>query len=103
MFSLDEFYLYLKIIIYIYIYIYIVGSKNLATPAHFISSLRPTPRRNKCLRTNKEGPNCQETLSRTILFLANQDHERRKRHTTNGSLPERHKGKHKRDKSAMGV
>ena len=101
MFSLDEFYLYLKIIIYIYIYI--VGSKNLATPAHFISSLRPTPRRNKCLRTNKEGPNCQETLLRTILFLANQDHERRKRHTTKGSLPERHKRKHKRDKSAMGV
>ena len=42
-----------------------VGPKNLATPAHFISSPRPTPRKKKCPRTNEEGPNCQETLLRT--------------------------------------
>ena len=42
----------------------------MATPAHFISNPRPTSKRRKCPRTNEEGPNCQETLSRTILFLA---------------------------------
>ena len=57
--------------LYIYIYIYIVGPKNLATSAHSISSPRPMPRRKKCLRSNEEGPNCQETLSRTILVSAN--------------------------------
>ena len=41
----------------------IMGPKDLATPAHFISSPRPTPRRKKCLRTNREVPNCQKTLS----------------------------------------
>ena len=80
-----------------------VEPKNLATPAHFISSPRPTPRRRKCPRTNEEGPNCQETLPRTILFSTNRDHGRRKRHTTKGSLPERPKGKHKCNESAMGV
>ena len=68
-----------------------VGPKNLATPAHFISSPRPMPRRKKCPRTNEEGPNYQETLPRTILFSANRDHRRRKRHATKGSLPERPK------------
>ena len=45
----------------------VVGPKNLATPAHFTSSSRPTPRRKKCPRMNEESPNCQETLPRTIL------------------------------------
>ena len=80
-----------------------VGPKNLAISAHFISSPRPTLRRKKCPRTNEEGPNCQEALLRTILFSANQDHGRRKRHTTMGSLPKRPKGKHKCNKSAVGV
>ena len=53
-----------------------MGPKNLATPAIFISSLRLTPRRNRCSRTNK-GLNCQETLLRTILSSANQDHGRK--------------------------
>ena len=84
------------------LYIYtIVGPKNLATPGHFISSPRPTPRRKKCLRTNKEGPNWQEMLLRTIPFSANEDHRRRKRHTTKGSLPKCPKRKHKRNKSVM--
>ena len=80
-----------------------MGPKNLVTPAYFISSPRPMPRRKKCLRMNEEGPECQETLLRTILFSANQDHGRRKWHTTKGSLPEHPKGKHKCDGSAMGV
>ena len=49
-----------------------VGPKNLTTPAHFILSLRPTPRREKWLRTNKESPNSLETLPRTILLSASQ-------------------------------
>ena len=80
-----------------------IGSKNLATPTHFISSPRLTPRRKKCLRTNEESPNCQETLPRTILFSATRDHGRRKRHATKGSLPEHPKGKHKCNETAMRV
>ena len=30
--------------------------KDLASPAHFISNPRPTPRKRKCPRMNKEGP-----------------------------------------------
>ena len=52
----------------------IVGPKNSATPAYFIWSLRPMPRKKKRLKMNKESPNCQETLPRTILFSANRDH-----------------------------
>ena len=81
----------------------IVGPKNLATSAHFISSPRPMPRRKKCLRTNEEGPNCQGTLPRTILSSANQDHGRRKQHATKGSLPERPKGKRKCNETVMRV
>ena len=80
----------------------IVGPKNLVTPAHFISSLRPMPKRKKCPRTNKEGSSCQETLPRTILFSATRDHGRRKRHGTKGSLPEHPKGKHKCNETVMG-
>ena len=80
-----------------------MGSKNLPTPAHFMLNPRPTPRRKKCLRTNEEGPNCQETLLRTILSSANQGHGRKKRHAAKGSLLERPKGKHKCNESAMGV
>ena len=76
---------------------------SLVTTTHFISSLRPTPRRKKCPRTNEEGLNYQETLPRTILFSTNRDHGRRKQHTTKGNLPKRPKGKHKCDESAMGV
>ena len=79
-----------------------MGPKVLKTPAYFISSPRPTPRRKKCLRTNKEGLNCQETLPRTILFSTNRDHGRRKRHAPKGDLPERPTGKHKCNEIAMG-
>ena len=47
-----------------------VGPKNLATPAHFVLGPRPTPRREKCLRTYNENPNGLEMLPRTILSLA---------------------------------
>ena len=70
-----------------------VGSKDLATPAHFIPSPRPTPRRKKCPRMNKEGPSCQEMSPRTILSSANQGHGGRKRHALKGSLPGRRKQK----------
>ena len=80
-----------------------VGPKNLATPAHFISSPKPMPRKKKCPRTTEKDPNCQETLLRTILFSANRVHGRRKRHATKGSLPEYPKGKHQCNEIAMGV
>ena len=80
-----------------------VRPKDLATSAHFISSPRPMPRRKKCPRTNEEGPNCQEALLRTILFSATRDHGRRKRYATKGSLPERPKGKHSCNETAMRV
>ena len=47
-----------------------MGPKNLTTPAHFILSPRPTLRREKWPRTNKESPNGLETLTRMILFSA---------------------------------
>ena len=65
-----------------------VGPKDWATPAHFISSPRPTPRRKKC--------------PRTILFSANRNHGRRKRHATKGSFPGRPKRKHKSNETAIG-
>ena len=80
-----------------------MGPKNLATPAHFISSPRPRQKRKKCSKTNEEGPNCQETLPRTILSSVNRDHGRKKRHAAKGSLLERLKGKHKCNESTMGV
>ena len=80
-----------------------MGPRDLATPAHFISSPRPTPRKKKCPRTNEEGPNCQEMLPRTILFSATWDHGRRKWHATKGILPKRPKGKHKCNETVMRV
>ena len=51
-----------------------MGSKDLGTPTHLISSSRPTPRKKKCPRTNKENPNCQDILPRTTLSSANRNH-----------------------------
>ena len=81
----------------------IVGPKNLETLTHFTLSPRPMSRRKKCLSTNEEGPNCQETLPRTILSSTNRDHGRKMQHATKGSLPECLKGKHKCNESVMGV
>ena len=63
-----------------------VGPKNLATTAYFISSSRPMPRRKKCLRTNEESPNCQETSPRTILSSANRNRKKEERHALKDNL-----------------
>ena len=78
-----------------------MGSKDLATPAHFILSPRPMSRRKKCPRTNKESPDCQDILPMMTLSSGNRDHGRGKRHATNGGLLERPKRKHKRNGPAI--
>ena len=80
-----------------------MGSMDLATPAHFISSPWPIPRRKKCPRTNKESLNCQDVLPRTTLSSANRDRRRVKRHVTKGSRLEHPKRKHKRSGPAIGA
>ena len=80
-----------------------VGSKNLATPAHFILSPRPKPRKKKCPRTKEESPNCQEAPPRMILFSANRDHRREEQHAIKSSLVEHHKKKDKYSGSTMGA
>ena len=80
-----------------------MGPKDLATPAHFISSPRPMLRRKKCLRTNKESPDCQDILPRTTLSSANRDHGRGKCHATNDGLLKRPKRKHKCRRPAIGA
>ena len=62
-----------------------MGPKDLGTPAHFISSPRPMPRRKKCPRTNKGNPNCQDILPRTTLSSADQNRGRGKRHVARGN------------------
>ena len=71
----------------------VVGSKNSASLAHFIQSPRPTPRRKKHPRINKESPSCQETLLRTILSSANRNREKEERHALKDNLPRRPKQK----------
>ena len=71
----------------------VVGSKNSASLAHFIQSPRPTPRRKKHPRINKESPSCQETSLRTILSSANQNREKEERHALKDNLPRRPKQK----------
>ena len=62
-----------------------VGAKDLGTPAHFISSPRPIPRRKKCPRMNKGNPDCQDILSRTTLSSTDQNHRRGNRYVARGS------------------
>ena len=81
----------------------IVGSKNLATLAHFILSPRPMPRKKKCLRTNEESPNCQAASLRKILFSANRDYRREEQHAIKGRLTEHPKEKDKYCGLAMRV
>ena len=80
-------YIFYNSIFNFYSVITIVGPKDLATPAHLISSPRPTPRKKKHPRMNKEGPSHWETSPRTILSSANQGHEGRKRHALKGKSP----------------
>ena len=81
--------------------IIVVEPKGLATPAHLILSSKPTPRKKKRLRTNKEGPNCWETLPRMTLSSASQGQERRKWHTPKDSPPRRPKQKNQYSEPAM--
>ena len=91
--SVWKWYIFGSFYIYIYIYIYkIVGPKELATLAHFISSPWPMPRKKKCPKMNKESPDRQDMLLRTTLSSANRDHERGKYHATEGSLLEHPNG-----------
>ena len=78
-----------------------VGSKNSATPTHFIQSPRPMLRRKKRLKMNKESPNYQETSPRTILSSANRDYRGEERHAIKGRLVEHPKKKDKYYGSAM--
>ena len=72
-----------------------MGLKNLATPAHFILSPRPTPRKKKCPRTNEESPNFQAVSLRKILSSTNRDYRREERHAIKGRLTEHPKEKDK--------
>ena len=69
-----------------------VGPKDLGTPAYFISSPRPMPRRKKCPRTNKGNPDCRDILQMTTLSSADQNHGKGKRHVTRGSPLKHPKG-----------
>ena len=62
-----------------------MGPKDLRTPAHLISSPRPTPRRKKFPRTNEGNPDHQIVLPRTTLSSAGQNHGREKRYVARGN------------------
>ena len=70
-----------------------MGPKNSVVPAHFIQSPRPTPRRKKHPRINKENPSCQEASPRTILSSANRNREKEERHALKDNLPKHPKQK----------
>ena len=70
-----------------------MGPKNSAAPTHFIQSPRPTPRRKKHSRINKESPSCKEASLRTILSSANRNREKEERHALKDNLPKRPKQK----------
>ena len=63
----------------------IVGPKDLGTPAHLISSPRPTSRRKKCPRMNEGNLDYQIVLQRTTLSSASQNHGREKRYVARGN------------------
>ena len=71
----------------------VVGSKNSASLTHFIRSPRPTPRRKKHPRINKESPSCQEASPRTILSSANRNREKEERHVLKDNLSKHPKQK----------
>ena len=85
------------------LHMYTVGLKDLVAPAYLTSGPWPTPRRKKCLRTNKENPDCQDILPRTTLSSADQNHGRGKHRAAKGSLLEHPKGSSKRSGPAIGA
>ena len=76
-----------------------MGSKDLGTLAHLISSPRPTSRRKKCPRTNEGNPDRQIIPPRTTISSAGQNHGREKHHVTLGNPLE----DHKRDSKPYGL
>ena len=83
--------------------IQVVGPKILETPAHFISSPRPTLRRKKCPRTNKENLDYQDILPRTTLSSVDQNHGRGKSHAARSSLLKHLKGNPECNGPTIGV
>ena len=81
----------------------VVGPNNLTTPTYIILGPRPTPRREKWPRTNKESLNSLETLLRTILLSASPNPKRKEQHASKGNLPERPQEKDKYSRIPMGV
>ena len=69
-----------------------VGSKDLGTPTHMISSPRPTPKSKKCLRTDGENPGLQIVRPKTVVSSAGHNHGREKCHITQGGPPKDRKG-----------
>ena len=68
-----------------------VGPKNSTSLTQFIQSPRPTLRRKKHPRINKESPSCREASPRTILSSANRNREKEERHALKDNLPKRPK------------
>ena len=79
-----------------------MGSKDLGTPTHLISSPRPMPRSKKCPRTNEGNPNRQIVLPRTTITSAGQNHGREKRHVARGNPLENRKRDSKHYELAIG-
>ena len=78
------------------------GAKGLKTPAHFISGLRPMPKKKNFLRTNEGNPD-QDTLPRTTLSSVDQNCRRGRRHIARGSPLEDPKGDFKPNGSTIGA
>ena len=80
-----------------------MGPKGLKTPAHFISGLRPMPKRKNRSRTNEGNPDYRDTLPRTTLSLADQNRRRGRRHIARGNPLKDPKGDSEPNGSAIGV
>ena len=80
-----------------------MGPKGLKTPAHFISGPRPTSKRKNYPRKNEGNPYYKDTLLRTTLSSADQNHKRGRHHIANGSPLEDPKGDFKPKGSAIGA
>ena len=65
-----------------------MGSKDLGTLTHLISSPRPMPRSKKCPRTDGENLGLQIVRPKTVVSSAGHNHGREKRHITQDGPPE---------------
>ena len=69
-----------------------MGSKDLGTLTHLISSLRPMPRSKKCSWIDGENPGLQIVQPKTVVSSAGHNHGREKRHVTQGGPLEDREG-----------